>query len=583
MAPGEDLEGQAWREATLLAVLGWVLLLGVPIALLALVLVGWFAPALLRSPLFWGMFVAYGALLWVRHARMPYRQRAWAFVIACALMGLQAVAIFGCVTAPVLACALAVMAAALFIGPRALLAVLAATSAGVALAGLPAALGLLHPVALPGVRPSFWQALRAAAEFAIVGGGAAVLVQHMVRRLEQQERAIQTARNLEALGKLAGGIAHDVNNALQVVRIWAELLRRPQPAAQLARGLEEIERAVERTTALTRRLLALGRGPLRERRRLDISAHLAAWVESMRRTLPEDMTLVAYIEPTPPVRCDPVALEQVLLNLVVNARDALGSRGTIELRVDSVPRQALPPSHLGEVAGKGPLVRIEVADDGPGMSDEVRQRIFEPFFTTKGEQGTGLGLSIVYAAVRAHGGAIAVDSAPGRGTRFTIWLPAAEEVAAAARADQPAPPRQAAATTGAGGEGGAGGVLRVLLAEDAPALREGMREVLELAGVEVVTAADGDEALQRIESGERFDVLCTDGIMPGAPVREVIARFVARNPGGGVLVCSGHLEQELARRELDPTRYALLPKPFSAEALLGCLGALTARELRLPP
>lgn len=559
----------------MLAVLSRVLILGTPVAVFAVALTAVVGPEMLASPFFVAMLGAFAVLFWLRFARLGYAARARWFVAACAATSLSAVGLFGFVTAPVLGCLMATIVAAVFLGVKGLAATLVAVTVGIALVGLGSSIGDTAIVGMPVRRFDYWQWCRAAGEFLFVGGSAGALVLYMTRRIEQQERAFNAAQRLEALGKLAGGVAHDFNNSLQVIRIWIELLRAPSAEGKLEQALAEIESAVSRATGLTRQLLAVGRRDLIELQRTDLSERIGALANSIARTIPEDIELRATIEPTPMVECDVVQIEQVLLNLIINARDALHGGGTIDLRIEPAARADIPDIALLDLAdtAANEFVCLTVADNGPGMTEEVRKRAFEPFFTTKEEQGTGLGLSIVYGAVRKHGGAITIDSQPGQGCRFTIWLPAAGPSASYDDRGEPDSPAKSRRT-------GEDRPLRILLAEDEPGIRRSLCRALEVAGLEVLAVADGDQAIASIESEPSIDVLCTDGVMPGAPTQLVIERFLERHPGGCVLVCSGHVEEELSRRELADAGHEFLQKPFAPKALVARIERLVERERR---
>jgi PAS domain S-box-containing protein len=356
------------------------------------------------------------------------------------------------------------------------------------------------------------------------------------KRLEAE---LINAQKLESLGRLAGGVAHDFNNILTGITGYASLLlERANGDEGLARDLGEIKRAAERASELTKQLLAFGRRQMFSPRPLDLNVVLADVTGLLRRLVEDQVELV--VRPAPDlatVRADPGQMEQVILNLVVNARDALaaGGRVTIETRN----------------ADDG-CVELVVADTGAGMDEETQAQIFEPFFTTR-EQGVGLGLASVYGIVHQSGGTVGVESAPGEGAVFTIRLPRVEEEPDA-QADADPPERRVGSET-------------VLLVEDEDIVRELARRVLERSGYTVLACPDGATALDvAFNHDGPIDLLLTDVVMPGLRGYEVAAKVVEARPETRVLYMSGYAEETLAGTQR-VTGATLIEKPFAIEAL----------------
>jgi PAS domain S-box-containing protein len=348
------------------------------------------------------------------------------------------------------------------------------------------------------------------------------------------EAQLRQSQKMQAVGQLASGLAHDFNNLLMVISGYAELeALRSQHDANSLSALGEIQGAAEQGAALTRRLVALSRPSSIDRRTLDLGAVVRENERMLRVLLGESVSLLLELAPGElRVSADAGEIEQILVNLVANARDALPQGGTV--RVATLARE----EH----------VSIVVHDNGPGMEASLRERIFEPFFTTKASgHGTGLGLYVVYSIVSSLGGEIQVQSEIGRGTRFTINLP----VAAAAGGAEAAIRRISRRN---------GGSERILLVEDRPELRAMLREALESVGYQVIAAADGMEALA-LEVSARIDLVVTDVVMPRMGGIALVAELRVKHPELRALFLSGHPQQPG-----DPARIAagdrLLRKPF---------------------
>ena len=373
------------------------------------------------------------------------------------------------------------------------------------------------------------------------------------RVLEEQ---LRQAQKLEAVGRLAGGIAHDFNNILTAILGTSDLMLGDLPAEHPVRAdVQEVRKAALRAAELTRQLLAYSRRQVLAPSRIDLNAVIAGVEPMLRRLIGADVELVTVLaDGLPAVQADAGQIEQVILNLVVNARDAMPQGGRVHVTTDVVDLPAAAPARPPALA-PGRYVQLAVTDSGVGMGPEIRAHLFEPFFTTKEVgKGTGLGLATVYGIVDQSGGAITVDTAPGRGTTMRILLPPA----VAGAADSP-PTGTPVADDGATGQ-------TVLLVEDEDAVRALARRALEGAGYEVLSAANGVEALALASSHPVAPgLLLTDLMMPGMNGRDVARRITERWPGLAVLYMSGYADDVALRQDLD---HPLLQKPFDIDALL---------------
>ncbi|MDE3172104.1 MAG: PAS domain S-box protein [Gemmatimonadota bacterium] len=382
------------------------------------------------------------------------------------------------------------------------------------------------------------------------------------RKLEEDLRHVQ---KMEAVGQLAGGVAHDFNNLLTAIRGFSDVLFQSIRADDPRRAdVLEICKATDRAATLTRQLLAFSRRQVMRPEPLNLNTVVADLARILQRLLGEGVTVATRLaDGLPIVRADPGQMEQVLLNLALNARDAMAERGgtlTIETAVETL--QASPEARHAP----GRYAVLRVIDTGTGMTPEVRARLFEPFFTTKPRgRGTGLGLSMVYGIVTQSGGFITVDSAPGRGASFAIHLPAAHGAAEPAR---PAP-RSRVVARGSG---------TILVAEDSEGVLVLAQRILRDAGYEVLTARDGVEALDvaRHHAGE-IDLLLTDVMMPRMNGGELARAFAAERPDAVIAIMSGYMDEDALRRTLDDPETPILQKPFSAASLLERVSALLVR------
>ncbi len=375
------------------------------------------------------------------------------------------------------------------------------------------------------------------------------------RQLEAQLRHVQ---KMDAVGKLAGGVAHDFNNLLTAIHGFTTFaLEAVGPAHPCAEDLQEVLAAVERATGLTGQLLAFSRNQPVTPRVVDVNAAVSSMDRLLRRLLGEDVDVVTHLsQDSWPTVIDPGAFEQVLVNLAVNARDAMPNGGsltieTANMTVDEPYRTA----HGGDIA-TGDYVVIAISDEGTGIDPATQEHIFDPFFTTKPPgRGTGLGLSTCYGIVRQAGGYIWVYSEPGQGATFKIFLPRSGVKAAVA---PPAPhhvPR--------------GGPETVLLVEDDAQVRTVIARALTAAGYQLATAKDPAQAKQIVSAGARqIDLLVTDITMPGGSGQDLAAQLQRQLPGLLTLYISGYTETTLSRRGALSPGSAMLAKPFNARVLV---------------
>jgi PAS domain S-box-containing protein len=376
------------------------------------------------------------------------------------------------------------------------------------------------------------------------------------RALEQQ---LRQAQKMEAIGRLAGGIAHDFNNLLMVISGYSEfLLDRLGPDQALRGPAKEIASAAERATSLTRQLLAFSRKQMLTPKVIDLNAVVTENLKMLTRLIGEDIDLV-MIPGTElgPVKADPGQIEQVILNLAVNARDAMPQGGRLTIETSNV---TLDESYarLHAPVQPGDYTMLVITDTGIGMDAETQSRIFEPFFTTKGTKGTGLGLSTVYGIVKQSGGYIWVYSEPGKGTAFKIYLPhvtAAEATAVEKPAAPAVVPLETARET-------------ILVVEDEVNLRRLTRQFLDNQGYTVLEAADGAEAVQICVAHQGIiHLLLTDVIMPGMNGRELAHRVSEIRPNMKVLYMSGYTENAIGHNGTLDAGITLLQKPFTLHAL----------------
>jgi hypothetical protein len=372
------------------------------------------------------------------------------------------------------------------------------------------------------------------------------------------EKQLAQAQRMESIGRLAGGVAHDFNNLLVVILGHVELLLHRPAAADPAVGdsLREIRKAGERAANLTRQLLAFGRKQVLEIKTIDLNRVIAGFEGMLTRLIRESIEVTTHLAPDlGSVKADPFQIEQILLNLCINARDAMpgGGRLTIETTNVSLDEE-YAKGHTG--VRPGLYVMLSVSDTGSGMDAEAVGKIFDPFYTTKEKgKGTGLGLSTVYGIVKQHGGNIWVYSEPGRGTTFKVYLPKVDEPA---EEEETAPPASARASREP---------ETVLVVEDDESVRDLVCRMLSGAGYEVLVARSGQEAVVLAKEAKAIHLLLTDVIMPEMSGRVVAESVAAFQPGVKVLYMSGYTDDVVARHGILEEGVYFLQKPFTTDAL----------------
>ena len=383
-----------------------------------------------------------------------------------------------------------------------------------------------------------------------------VALVHDISGLKQLEQQLNQAQKMEAVGRLAGGVAHDFNNMLTVITSYGELLLGDLDAGDRRRGdLEEILRAARGASTLTRQLLAFSRQEVIQPRPISVNATLAGTEKMLKRVIGEDITLQSDLAAEPStVLCDPGQLEQIVMNLVVNARDAMpqGGRVRIATTTSTLDEAALRDHPF---ARPGRYVLLTVSDTGIGMDAATREHFLEPFFTTKEQgKGTGLGLATVYAIAKQAGGFVGVESAPGEGASFTVFLPAID-----------APPSRVEGETTAELPRGR---ETVLLVEDATAVRSVIRRMLEQLGYTILDAADGQLALEVASRHQGpIDLVITDIVMPALGGRELAERLRRVRPDIRILYTSGYTDDAIVRSVVQDARVVFMQKPFTPEVL----------------
>jgi signal transduction histidine kinase len=388
-------------------------------------------------------------------------------------------------------------------------------------------------------------------------------VRRVVREVEERttrkrvEEQLRQSQKMEAVGRLAGGIAHDFNNLLTIMMGYSELLlKRLGPDDPLRGAIEQIKKAGDRGAALARQLLIFSRQQILQLQVLDLNAVVTGINPMLQRVIGEDTHLVTALDPAVDrVKADPGQLEQVVMNLVVNARDAMPQGGTLTIETANVE---LGEPHAGQLLAlqPGPYAMLAVSDTGCGMDAETQARIFEPFFTTKGAgKGTGLGLSTVYGIVKQSGGDIWVYSEPGRGATFKIYLPRVKEDARPLQLTvAPARPLM--------------GTETVLLVEDEPGVRAFVRDTLGLFGYTVLEARHGIEALMiGTRHAGPIHLLITDVVMPQMDGREIADRLGPLRSEMKVLYMSGYTDDAVVSHGVLEAGTAFLQKPFTPDAL----------------
>ncbi|MGH7164566.1 MAG: ATP-binding protein [Nitrospiraceae bacterium] len=402
--------------------------------------------------------------------------------------------------------------------------------------------------------------------------GAVVSFADITERKQLEDQLLQSQK-MEAVGRLAGGIAHDFNNLLTTINGYADLMLMRMPQTNpIRQQIEEVKKAGQRAASLTRQLLAFSRKQMLELKVLDLNALVTDMEPMLRRLIGEDIQLALVRAPSlGRIKADPTQMEQVILNLAINARDAMSGGGRLTIDTAEVQRDATSAPGPADLA-PGTFVMLTVSDTGCGMDAATQARIFEPFFTTKEQgKGTGLGLAMVHGIVRQSGGQIEVSSVPGRGATFRIYLPRVEEASATPQ------PSAVPAALPEGSE-------TVLLVEDEEMVRSFVRHILQQQGYQVLTATNGEEGLQISKGYQgRIDILLTDVVMPGMSGREMADRLTAQRPGLKVLFMSGYTESAIVHHGVMDPGVAFLPKPFTGDTLAHKLSEMLKESRQASP
>jgi PAS domain S-box-containing protein len=373
------------------------------------------------------------------------------------------------------------------------------------------------------------------------------------RQLEEQ---LRQAQKMDAVGRLAGGVAHDFNNLLMVINGYTEvLLEQMEKGSDMHGKVHSIQQAADRAATLTRQLLAFSRKQLLELKVVDVNAAIGDMERLLRPLIGENIELTTHLAPdTGHTRADAGQLEQVVMNLVVNAKDAMPNGGRLTVKSSDITVRQNFREH--RFIHPGRYAVISVTDTGVGMDKETQSRIFEPFFTTKEKgKGTGLGLSTVYGIVKQSNGYVFVQSEVGAGTTFYVYLPRVEDAAEELTPPQPA-------------QSEAAGCETVLLVEDEESVRELVKLTLVARGYKVLEAENGEAGLQMAETfKEKIDILVTDVMMPGIGGRELAKKLSEIRPGISVLYLSGYTEDAVVTQGAKGPAVAFLQKPFTLQNL----------------
>ncbi len=507
---------------------------------------------------------------------VSYSLRAWMIVGVSVLASMAFYLLAGLNPGPVLACAFCIVLTALLLGRNALLGVLglfvvfllaitASISTGVWRGPVPAVAGIPTPelwLRSTIVSALFWAGLGFSVLYVVTA------LEKSVERLrvkEQQRREAEQARQeaearanqsqkLEALGQLAAGIAHDFNNALLVLRGWNDILKGNDSPEMHDQAYQAMDQAIDHSEQLAAQLLTFGRKQMRSPKYMSLDKLVERAMRTLGRVLPANVTLHVEAHSTGSIFADEGQVQQLLFNLVINAGDALPGGGDIHVRCANSSGSEIPglPS-----TGPDDWVKLSVEDNGMGIDEEIRKRIFEPFFTTKNiGEGTGLGLATAFGIVQQSDAHISVDSELGEGARFTVLFPRFD-----VDPDKQQPQEKDVVATDHSG--------RILVLEDDPLARDLLVISLTNSGYDVVVASNGDEAMALIkQDAAAIDVLSADAVFPGVPLDEIIEAYIASNPKGQVLICSGYIPEETALKGVESGLYQYLPKPFTGDELI---------------
>jgi two-component system, cell cycle sensor histidine kinase and response regulator CckA len=384
-----------------------------------------------------------------------------------------------------------------------------------------------------------------------------VAIARDITRKSQLETQLRHAQRMEAVGRLAGGIAHDFNNLLTAIKGHADLLRN-EVGNHLRADIDEIGQAADRAASLTHQLLAYSRQQVLQLQVLDLNSVVTDMQKLLVRLIGEDIVLITVLEPgVPAIEADRTQLEQVLMNLVLNARDAMPEGGKLRVRTAQAVLTEVDADRFPFVL-PGRYVLLTVTDDGIGMDADTQARIYDPFFTTKDQgKGSGLGLATAYGIVKQMGGYIWCESEPGIGTTFRVYLPPARLGSEPAATDS----RPGRVTISSGNE-------TILVVEDEPSVRSLVRRVLVKCGYHVLDAANGVEALALVSGFEQpIHLLLTDVIMPEMGGRDLAEQLAPNRPGMKILYMSGYAEDAIVVNHVLQPGFAFLPKPFAPDAL----------------
>lgn len=374
---------------------------------------------------------------------------------------------------------------------------------------------------------------------------------------ERTQRALEESRRIEGLARLAGGIAHDFNNTLTIIMGTIEMASwNIHDRRYLEQAFKQIMTAAESSAELTRQLLMLGRQQISTPKVVAMAPTLQRLCAALTRIIPEDVALELDVSADALTFVDPLMLERAFYNLMLNARDAMPTGGRIRVECKPLTRD--------EGSGATQFVMLKVTDTGVGMNEQTLAHVFDPFFTTKGLQGTGLGLATVQAWVKAAGGEIIAESTVGKGSAFTLLLPA--EGHSPEPDTTPLAPQRPAPAPGARS--------KVLVVENRSDLRSNMEELLQQGGYDVLTAASGDEAIVLLRQHEDLALICLDSVLSGMSAMEVIERIRRLRPQLAILLCSGSAPEDLLRRGMAAGTLPFLAKPFTGRQLLEQVGKL---------